>query len=74
MAGLSVENQLSHLRPIILAMMRREGRNFKWCELGHHPLKGRLTLHHTKYEGATYYDLQIACYSCQMKAENKNLS
>jgi hypothetical protein len=75
MNGKSKENNFHpQLSYIIWAMLRRDGRNIAFCELGNHQLKGRPTLHHTRYEGATYFDLQIACFSCQNKKENKLLS
>lgn len=70
MAGNSVPNQLSNLRPIIIAMMKREGRSLKVCEVGNHPIKGRFELHHTRYESATYKDLRIACSKCNHAPEN----
>jgi hypothetical protein len=74
MAGKSKEHNIHpQMSYIIWAMIRRDGRDPAFCELGNHPLVGRPTLHHTKYEGATYYDLLIACYSCQLKKENKLL-
>jgi hypothetical protein len=31
-------------------------------------------IHHTKYEGATLYDLQYLCHPCNTKAENRGLA
>lgn len=65
----------STLREVVLAMMEREGKDFSYCELGRHRIKdGRFDLHHTKYEGATYYDLQIACRKHNTAQENRFLS
>jgi hypothetical protein len=75
MSGLSVENQLSHIRPYVIAMMKAEGRDFGRCELGGEPIPpGKFDIHHTKYEGATYADLRIVCRSCNHRPENVLLS
>ena len=59
----------NRMRPLIIEIMRRDGRDFGYCELGSHKIEGgRFDLHHTKYEGATYYDLLIACRRCNCKA------
>jgi len=73
MAGKSKDSQLWMLRDIILAMMKREGRSVRWCEVSSHPIKGKFSLHHERYEGDTYQDLKISCYPCNLKAENKFL-
>jgi len=55
--------------------MKRDGRDFNQCELC--PVyipDGKYEIHHTKYEGATYYDLRIVCSSCNHKPENCLLS
>lgn len=71
MAGNSVENQISHLRPYILHLMTKEGRDFTQCELCPASIpEGEYEIHHTKYEGATYYDLRIVCSPCNHKPEN----
>lgn len=65
------DNQIENLRPYILAMMKEEGRNFEQCELGGEPIpKGKFDIHHTKYDGATYYDLRIVCRKCNHAPEN----
>ncbi len=77
MAGKSKQNHLGDQRgfkDLILSMMRNEGRDFTTCELCLQPIKGKFSLHHMKYEGATYYDLKIACYPCNLKTENKLLN
>jgi hypothetical protein len=74
MAGKSVENQIEHLRPYIIAMMKRDGRDFTKCELNGEDIpEGEFILHHTKYDGATYKDMKIVCRSCNNKAENQLL-
>jgi hypothetical protein len=70
----ALDNTTSYLRWIILAMMKREGRNFTQCELCTVRIpKGHHEIHHTKYEGATYYDLRIVCRSCNKLPTNMNL-
>lgn len=61
-------------REIIIAMMKRDGRDFTFCEVGKHRIKGRFDLHHMKYEGATYYDLQVSCRKCNTAPENVGLA
>lgn len=74
MAGCSTDNQIAHLRPYILYLMEREGRDFTTCELcGDDIEDGRFIIHHTRYEGATYYDLRIVCASCDKQPENRLL-
>jgi hypothetical protein len=68
-------NQLSHIRPYVIALMEREGRDFNKCELGGEYIHDEeYEIHHTKYEGAIYRDLRIVCRSCNQKAENKLLN
>lgn len=68
------ENRLSTLRDIVVAMMRRDGRDFSYCEVGKHPIEGKFDIHHTKYEKATYADLRIVCRKCNTAPENRFLS
>lgn len=70
----ALDNTTSYLRWIIRAMMKQEGRDFTQCELC--PAKipqGKHNIHHTKYEGATYYDLRIVCAKCNNAPENRYL-
>lgn len=70
----SKTNQLGHLKPIIVALMEDQERDFTTCEYcGKHPIN-RYEIHHTKYEGATYYDLMIVCTSCNRISENVGLA
>jgi ribosome-binding protein aMBF1 (putative translation factor) len=58
---------------LIKSLMESEGRDFSVCELcGATDIKGEI--HHMKYDGATYYDLRIACRKCQMQPHNKGLA
>lgn len=72
--GNSFDNNLNYLRKYILALMIREGRDLTVCEVCGKPITGRMVIHHEKYEGATYYDLKIACQSCNTKPENQLLA
>jgi hypothetical protein len=75
MAGKAKDNQIEHLRPYILFLMRQDGRNFTRCELdGRKIEEGKYEIHHTKYKGATYHDLRIVCRSCNKKPENMFLA
>jgi hypothetical protein len=71
MAGLAKHNQIESLRPYILFLMTRDGRDFTVCELCEDDIdEETFEIHHTRYDGATYYDLRIVCTSCNRKAEN----
>jgi len=64
-------NVLGNLYPLVIAMMENEGRDFSVCELcGTDIADGEFEIHHTKYEGATYYDLRISCRRCNRLPEN----
>jgi Pyruvate/2-oxoacid:ferredoxin oxidoreductase delta subunit len=63
--GQAKYNMLGALRPIVIAMMESEGRDFNRCELcGNFIPDNEFEIHHDKYEGATYYDLRIVCMGC----------
>lgn len=62
------------LKPLILAMLKNDGRDFTKCEFcGTDIPKGKYIVHHTKYDGATYHDLRIICFKCDKQPENRNL-
>ena len=68
-------HHLRQLRPLIEAMMESEGRingNDTLCELCE-GIAMPFEIHHTKYEGATYYDLRVVCRSCNRITENVGL-
>lgn len=71
--GVAKDYQLGHLRPYIVNMMIDEGRldgsDSAICELCLE-WATPYEIHHTKYEGATYKDLQVVCRSCNRKEEN----
>jgi hypothetical protein len=55
----------------VLFLMKRDGRNFNQCELCPAAIpEGEYEIHHTKYEGATYFDLWIVCRTCNRNSEN----
>jgi hypothetical protein len=70
----ALDNTTSYLKWVILAMMRREGRDFGHCELCGDPIPaGKHQIHHTRYDGATYYDLKIVDAKCNQAPASKNL-
>lgn len=71
----SDDARLNNLRPIIIALMESQGRDFKICELCLEPISGNsFDIHHTKYNGATYYDLLIVCRKCNTATHNRYLA
>lgn len=61
------------LRDIIFECFRRMGKRFDRCEQC--AVKtAKLSIHHTKYKGATVYDLQLVCHKCNMAPKNKGLA
>lgn len=71
----SVKHHLRGVRPYVIALMQAEGRDFSVCEQCLEAIpNGKYDIHHTKYEGATYYDLEIVCRSCNLKAKNMGLA
>lgn len=66
---------LGQLRPYIIALMEYEGRDFSKCEYcSKYIPNNRYEIHHTKYDGATYYDLMIVCASCNRIPVNVGLA
>lgn len=53
-------------RDYVEECLRSMGKNFEICEICGDELK-KPYIHHTKYDGATVYDLQIVCCSCNLK-------
>ena len=71
----STLHHLGQLKPLIEAMMKSEGRivgEDTLCELCE-GIAMPYEIHHTKYEGATYYDLRVVCRSCNRIGENVGL-
>lgn len=52
-------------------MIHRLGKDPNLCELCGRV--GKMDIHHTKYVGATLYDLVFACRSCNLQPQNKGL-
>jgi len=74
--GKAKYNQLGHVKQYIVALMENEGRigTETVCELCLEVIPGnKYDIHHTKYDGATYYDLLVVCRSCNLLGENKML-
>ncbi len=67
------ENRLESIRPLVVQLMMEEGRitDETICELCFEAVpNNRYDIHHTRYEGATYFDLLVVCRSCNLKKEN----
>ena len=61
-------------RQLVRELLKSMGRDFTKCEQCGKDLKGkRYEIHHTKYEGATIYDLQIICPQCNKAKRNRGL-
>jgi hypothetical protein len=72
--GKGVRHELNNLRPVVVALMRERGRNFNVCErCGADIPDGKFELHHTKYDDATYDDLEIVCKSCNLSSNTRFL-
>jgi hypothetical protein len=52
-------------------MIHRLGKDPNLCELC--GKAGKMDIHHTKYDGATLYDLVFACRRCNTQTENRGL-
>lgn len=61
-------------RRILIALMVERGDDPHKCALCGVTSEEMMTIHHTKYVGATLADLVFACMSCQSKWENKALA
>ena len=75
--GVSTLNKLDNLRPVVITMLINEGRlddsDSAVCELCLE-WATPYEIHHTKYDGATYYDLLVVCRSCNRLEENSYLA
>lgn len=73
----SQDNQLHSIREYVVFLMEQEGRitDNTICEYCLEPCPGnKWEIHHTKYEGATYYDLMVVCRKCNRAPENVGLA
>jgi len=70
----SEHNSLYIIRPLIEQLMVEElGKDPFLCEICKEQQAVHCDIHHTKYEGATIYDLQFVCRSCNLSHVNKGL-
>lgn len=63
-----------YIRPHIVECMRRLGKDPYICEICGEQQVKRCEIHHTKYAGATLYDLQYVCGSCNRARVNMGLA
>lgn len=61
-------------KPYVIEALRLLGKNPYICEICLESVPKGCVIHHTKYEGATVYDLMYICMSCNLSRENKGLS
>lgn len=54
-------------------LVEQYGKDQHQCEICLDPVPNGATLHHTKYEGATIFDLLFVCQSCNLARENVGL-
>lgn len=70
----SAHNSLYIIRPLIEQLMIDElGKDPFTCEICGESQDDHCEIHHTKYEGATIYDLLFVCRSCNLSHVNKGL-
>lgn len=62
-----------NIRAYVNAIFDYWGRDWYTCGLCGKDLSYRGFIHHTKYDGATIYDLLIVCRSCNTLPENQLL-
>lgn len=71
----SIANWISpSFKPYAVEGLKRLGKDPRTCELCLEFVRGGCIIHHTKYEGATLYDLMYICTSCNLSRENKGLT
>ena len=72
--GKSKYYALENVRHYIISIFEEQGRDFNVCEqCGKIMDDNEFVFHHTKYSGATIYDLQIVCVKCNAAPRNKYL-
>lgn len=64
----------AHFMLIIDECLRMLGKDPMFCEICEMWQARKCDVHHMKYEGATIYDLQYACRSCNTARMGQNLS
>jgi hypothetical protein len=65
------EDAFGNVYPYVEECLRRLGRNPYWCVVCEETQPKRCIIHHTKYDGATIYDLVYACTSCNNSRMNR---
>lgn len=74
LASNSAENSLGNITVYVHEVLREFGKDRYTCEICLEAVPQGCVIHHTKYEGATVYDLLYICQSCNLSRENKGLS
>lgn len=69
----SIANAINSLRPYVVECLARLGKDPLVCEICLEPQPTPCDIYHTKYEGATIYDLQYVCRSCNLARANIGL-
>lgn len=73
MARLDQDND-GGITQYVMAIWEADSKDLTNCELCKEPVEGKNAgIHHTKYEGATLYDLVWACHYCNTRPINKYL-
>jgi hypothetical protein len=62
------------MMPYVRECLRRLGKDPYLCEICDESQAKPCQIHHTKYDGATIYDLQYVCPSCNLARVNRGLS
>lgn len=72
----SAEYQITpgRFRDAVVSCLERLGKDPFFCENCQEPQEKKCDIHHTKYEGATIYDLRYVCRSCNLSRVNKGLA
>jgi hypothetical protein len=70
----STDYLLKQMRPYVEECLRRLGKDPFLCETCEEYQLKKCDIHHTRYEGATIYDLAYACRSCNRARANVGLS
>lgn len=65
---------VSWMVPLIHQLLAELGKDRYRCELCLDPVPKGCTIHHTRYEDSTLYDLMYLCQSCNLARENKGLT
>jgi hypothetical protein len=71
---LASDDYINPLKDIIIQLMVQRGDDPHLCALCGDRSEKRMTIHHTRYEGATLADLVFACMRCQLQWENRGLA